>query len=106
VVETLGEGVEGYSKVVIDAVNFTPAVGLSWGGDKKSLLDLFFIIYKEREHFINVSTPKVKGKKELKILECSINFEARGQRSSLAKCQHRPGFFGSKNVFSFPPEVQ
>jgi hypothetical protein len=57
---------------------------------------------KEREHFIDVSTLKVKGKRELKNLECSINFEVRGRRSSPTKCQRRRGFFGPKNVFFFP----
>jgi hypothetical protein len=42
VAETPVEGVEGYSKEVLDAVNFTPVVGLSWGGDEKSLLEFFF----------------------------------------------------------------
>jgi hypothetical protein len=44
VVETSVEGVEGYSKGVLDAVKFTPNVGLSWGGDEKSLLDLLSVI--------------------------------------------------------------
>jgi hypothetical protein len=35
VAETSVEGVEGYSKVVLDAVKFTPIVGLSCGGDEK-----------------------------------------------------------------------
>ena len=74
VAESPVEGVEGYSKVVIDAVNFAPMVGLSWGGNEKSLSDLFSVIDKEREPFIDVSTSKVKGKRELKNLECSINF--------------------------------
>ena len=39
--ETPMEGVEGYSKVVLDEVNFAPVVGLSWGGDEKSLQDFF-----------------------------------------------------------------
>jgi hypothetical protein len=68
-------------------------------------LDLFSVIEEEWEPIIGVSAPKVKGKRELKNLECSINFEARGRRTSPAKCQHRWGVFGSKNVFSFPPEV-
>jgi hypothetical protein len=42
VAETLVEGVEGYPKVVLDAVNFAPVVDLSWEGDKKRVLDLFF----------------------------------------------------------------
>ena len=96
------EGVEDYSKDVLDAVNFALVVWLSWGGDQKSLLELFSVIDKdkEREHFIDVSTPKVKGKRELKNLQCSINFEARGRRSSPAKCQRGVGGLGLR--MSFP----
>ena len=65
----------------------------------------FAVIDKEREPIIDVSAQKVKGKKELKNLECSINFEARDWRSSPVNCQRRRGFYGFKNVFSFPPEV-
>jgi hypothetical protein len=43
---------------------------------------------KRRESIFGVSAPKVKGKRELKNLECFINFEARGWRTSLV------GFFG------------
>ena len=53
-----------------------------------------------------LAAPKVKGKRELKNLECSLNVEAIGQRSSQAKCQRRRGFLGSKIAYSFPPEVQ
>ena len=35
VAETSVEGVEGYSKVVLNAVKFAPIVGLSCGGDEK-----------------------------------------------------------------------
>ena len=45
--ETPMEGLEGYSKVVLDAVNFAIVVGLSWEGDEKSLLDLFSVIDSE-----------------------------------------------------------
>jgi hypothetical protein len=45
--------VEGYPKEVIDMMNFAPVVGLP-------------------------SIPKVKGKRELKNLECPWNSEARG----------------------------
>jgi hypothetical protein len=41
VVETPVEGVDGYSKMVVAAMNFAPEVGLSWGGKDKNLLDLF-----------------------------------------------------------------
>jgi hypothetical protein len=80
--ETLVEGVDGYHKVVLDAVNFAPVVGLSWGGDEKQLLDLFFVIDKEKDPLIDVFVPRVKGKRELKNLDCSINFEARVRKSS------------------------
>jgi hypothetical protein len=86
VAETPVEGVEGYPKVVLNAVNFAPVVGLSWGGDERRLLDLFSVIDKEKEPLIDFFVPKVKGKRELKNLECSINFEARGRKSSQAKC--------------------
>jgi hypothetical protein len=33
--------VEGYSKEVIDTMNFAPVVRLSWGGDDKRLSNLF-----------------------------------------------------------------
>ena len=81
--ETPVEGVEGYSQVVLDVVRFVPNVGLSCGGDEKSLLDLFSIIEKERESKNDVSAPKVKEKRELKNLEFSIHFEARGHCSSM-----------------------
>jgi hypothetical protein len=45
---------------------------------------------------VEVSAPKVKGMRELKNLDCSI---------SLVKGQCRRGFLGSKNAFSFSPEV-
>jgi hypothetical protein len=94
---------EGYSKEVIRTVNFAPVVGLSWGGDDKRMLNLLSKIEKEKRELAN---PKVKGKRELKNLECSFNIEASGQRSSQAKCRHRWGFLRSKNSYSFLPKVQ
>jgi hypothetical protein len=94
---------EGYSKEVIHSMNFAPMVGLSWGGDDKRMLNLLSGIEKEKRE---LAAPKVKGKRELKNLDCSLNFEASGRRSSQAKCQLRRGFLGSKNAFSFPLEVR
>jgi hypothetical protein len=94
---------EGYPKEVIRTLNFAPVVGLSWGGEDKRMLNLLSEIEKEKRE---LAAPKVKGKRELKNLECSLNFEASGKRSSQAKCQRRQGSLGSKNVLSFPPEVQ
>jgi hypothetical protein len=65
VVETPVEGVEGYSKGVLDAMNSAPIVGLSWGGEDKNLLD-FFSVMDKREPIIDISTSKVKGMRELK----------------------------------------
>jgi hypothetical protein len=64
-------------------LNIYGFVGLSCGGDEKSFLDLFSAIEEEREPKNDLSAPKVKGKRELKNLECSINFEARGYCSSM-----------------------
>ena len=71
VVETPVEGVEGYSKGVLDAMNLGPVVGLSWGAEDK-FFGPFFVIDK-REPIIGVSAPKVKGIRELKNLDCSIS---------------------------------
>jgi hypothetical protein len=102
VVETTEKGVENYSEVVLDAVKFASIVGLSGGegGDEKSLLKLFSNIEEERKAY----TPKVKGKRELKNLNCSINYEAQG-RLSPERCQRQRGCIGTKNAFSFPLEV-
>jgi hypothetical protein len=81
VADTSEKGVVGYSEVVLDVVKFASFVGLMCGGDKKSLLDLFSKVEAEQEPI------KVKEKRELKNMECSINFEARGRRPSLEKCQ-------------------
>jgi hypothetical protein len=78
-------------------------VGLSWGGDDKRMLNLLSGIEKEKWE---LAAPKVKGKRELKNLDCSLNFEASSRRSSQAECQRWWGFLGSKNTFSFPLEVQ
>jgi hypothetical protein len=86
------EGVEGYSKEVLNVVNFASIVGLSCGGDEKTLLDIFLVIEEEREPKKDISTSKVKEKRELKNLECSINFEARGRDSSMVNCIY--GFCG------------
>jgi hypothetical protein len=70
---------EGYSKEVICTMNFAPVVGLSWVGDDKRMLNLLSGIKKEKR---KLAAPKVKGKRELKNLEYSLNIEASDQRSS------------------------
>jgi hypothetical protein len=60
----------------------TPILELSFGGDEKRLMDLFSAIEEGRYLEDEASTSKLKGKKELKNLECSINFDAKGSGSS------------------------
>jgi hypothetical protein len=70
---------------VVEALNLAPVLGLSWGGEDKKLRDL-----------VEATVPKVKGMRELKNLDCAI---------SLVKGKRQWGWLGSKNAFSFPPEV-
>jgi hypothetical protein len=70
---------------VANALNLAPVLGLSWGGEDKKFQDL-----------VEATVPKVKGKRELKNLDCAI---------SPVKGKRRRGWSGSKNAFLFPPEV-
>jgi hypothetical protein len=70
---------------VADALNLAPVLGLSWGDEDKKFQDL-----------VEATVPKVKGMRELKNLDCAI---------SPVKGKRRRGWSGSKNAFSFPPEV-
>ena len=75
-------GVEGYSEFVLSVIGAIPILGLSFGGDEKRLMDLFFAIEEGQCLEDEASTSKLKGKKELKNLECSINFDAKDSGSS------------------------
>jgi hypothetical protein len=70
---------------VANALNLAPVLGLSWEGEDNKLRDL-----------VEATVPKVKGIRELKNLDCTI---------SPVKGKPRQGWSGSKNAFSFPPEV-
>jgi hypothetical protein len=89
-------GAKGYSKAALDAMKFAPTMGMTWGDEDNKLLDLFSA-FDKRKPSTNVSTSRVKGSRELKNLDYTL---------SLVKCRRRRGFLGSKNAFSFPPEVQ
>jgi hypothetical protein len=101
VADTSEKGEENYSEVVLDAVKFASNMGWNCGdeGDEKSLLNIFSKIEEERK-----PTSKVKGKRERKNLECSLNYEAR-ERLSSERCHRRRGCVGTKNACSDPPEV-
>jgi hypothetical protein len=51
-------------------MKLAPLLGFSVGGDEKKCLDLFSTI--DKEHKKEAAACKVKGKRELKNLECSM----------------------------------
>ena len=63
-------------------MELAPTLGLTFEGDEKSLLNLFS---EDQHHEEGASASNTKGKRELKKLECSINFEARSCGSSRVK---------------------
>jgi hypothetical protein len=68
---------KGGSKTVLRAMEIGPMLGISCGGDGKQLLDLLTALDKEHCQEVSVTPSKrgTKGSRELKNLECSINFE-------------------------------
>jgi hypothetical protein len=78
-------GMPGYLDWVIQCANeIYPIVGILFVGHKLQLLAL--LTFLEEECRINAmvtnSSRGTKGKKEVKNLECSVNSDARGVRSS------------------------
>jgi hypothetical protein len=77
-----------YPKVVQHASSCFRTMGVSFlGTDEKGFLD--FLTWTENQRYDSDSPPKKdkklnrkKGKREVKNLECSINFDARGVGSS------------------------
>jgi len=80
-----------YPRVVQDARSCFRTLGVSFlGSDEKGFLD--FLTWIEDQRYDSDSPPKkekkikrIKGKREVKNLECSINFDARGVGSSLVR---------------------
>jgi hypothetical protein len=58
-------------------MKFASVVRMTWGGGDNKHLDLFSA-FDKRKPSIDVSTPKVKGSRELKNLDCTL---------SLVKCR-------------------
>jgi hypothetical protein len=82
----------GYSDWVIQRANaIYPILGISFEGHKLQLLDFLSFIEEERriEEEGALSCGAKKGKMEVKNLECSINYEARGSCSSRGKRKTR-----------------
>jgi hypothetical protein len=99
VADTSEKGEENYSEVALDALKFASNMGLTCGEDEeKSLLNLFSKIEEERK-----PTFKVRGKRELKNLEYSINYE--DKERPLERCHRERGCVGTRNACSDPLEV-
>jgi hypothetical protein len=65
------------------AKEIAPIVRISCVGHEKQLLDLLTVLEEEHRHEVLATHKRgTKGKRELQILECSINFDARGDCSS------------------------
>jgi hypothetical protein len=100
VADTSEKGEENYSEVALYALKFASNMGWTGGeGDEKSLLNLFSKIEEERK-----PTFRIKRKRELKNLECSINYEDK-ERPSPERCNRQRGCVGTRNACSDPPEV-
>jgi hypothetical protein len=56
-----------------------------YGGTGKGFLDFLTLVEEGQRQEVSVFAPEQKGKRELKNLECSINFDARGVGSSRIK---------------------
>jgi hypothetical protein len=78
-------GDDGYSGVVLSAKGLTPALVISFGGNEKRFLDLLTFLEEGQHRVVVGSASTPKGWRELKNLECSINFDARGNGSSHGK---------------------
>jgi hypothetical protein len=85
-------GLSGYSNWVIQCANeIYPIVGISYVGHKLQLLALLTFLEEERrnEEVGALSSGGTKGKREVKNLESSVNYDARGSFSSRGKRKAR-----------------
>jgi hypothetical protein len=78
-------GVIGYPEAMQGAKLRYHTMGFSYGGDEKGFLDFLTLIDERQRQEDHVSAPKPKGSREVKNLECPINFDARGVSSSRVK---------------------
>jgi hypothetical protein len=88
-------GTRGFSKAVLGAMEIARVVGMTWGGEENKMLEMLSA-FDKRKPSIEVSTPKVKGLRELKNLDYTL---------SPVKCQRRRGLSRFIDDLSFPPVV-
>jgi len=85
-----GGGLEklgGPPRAAIDLSLCFQTLGISHEGNEKAFLDFMALIDAEHRVEALVSTPKFKGCREVKNLECTINYDARGFGSSRGKAR-------------------
>jgi hypothetical protein len=58
------------------------AVGISFKGNENDFLDVMAQVVEGKRLEVPVSTPKIKGNRELHNLECDINYDARSLSST------------------------
>jgi hypothetical protein len=68
-------GVLGYPEVAQDAKVRYPTMGISFEGDEKGFLDFLTLIVEGQCQQDPAFVPKPKGTRDVKNLECSINFD-------------------------------
>jgi hypothetical protein len=81
------EEIGGPPEAAIDLNFYFSTLGVSHEGNVKCFLDFMTVI--DAEHCLEapVSSHKFKGSREVKNLECSINYDARGFSSSRGKAK-------------------
>jgi hypothetical protein len=76
------EEIGGPLEAAIDLSFYFNTLGVSHEGNVKGFLYFMTIIDAEHHLDAQVSSPKFKGSRKMKNLECSINYDARGFGSS------------------------
>jgi hypothetical protein len=80
-----GDLLDGYSEVVVSSLEIAQALGLSFGSNRKRFLDLMSVIEEGQHRVDGGFVLKPKGWRELKNLECSLNYDVGGIGSSRGK---------------------
>jgi hypothetical protein len=75
------------SEAAIDLSFCVNTLGISHEGNVKGFLDFMTLIDAEHRLEASISASKFKGSREVKNLECSINYDARGFGSSRGKAK-------------------
>jgi hypothetical protein len=77
--------VVGSPGAIFDDALCLQTMRISFEGNVKGLLDIMAQVVEGQCLEVSISTPKVKGNRELHNLECDINYDARSLGSSRGK---------------------